>query len=201
MDSILLMGLDESGVAKPIRVNSVDGRLVINETDDSAWEGAGYITWQTETSLGNEKVLGTDIIMSGTLAARPAASLAGRLYLATDVNGGTLYRDSGSTWATIVGGTPIATATTIAHNAVTVDTTVGGTQIVAARADRKRVFIQGDDTVVVYVGVSGVTVANGYPLVGDGITSPGVVLETTAAVYGIVASGSQAVRYLEEYGA
>lgn len=36
---------------------------------------------------------------TGTLAARPPASAAsGRLYLASDDNGGTLYRSDGSTW-------------------------------------------------------------------------------------------------------
>lgn len=41
---------------------------------------------------------GGDTFTSGILASRPAASIAGRLYLATDVNGGTLYRDTGTAW-------------------------------------------------------------------------------------------------------
>lgn len=42
----------------------------------------------------------TTIIGSGTLGARPAsaATNAGYLYLATDTNGGTLYRSTGSAW-------------------------------------------------------------------------------------------------------
>lgn len=42
--------------------------------------------------------LGAHVVMAGTLAARPAAAIPGRLYLATDDAGGTLYRDSGSAW-------------------------------------------------------------------------------------------------------
>lgn len=40
-------------------------------------------------------------ITQGTLSARPAAGTAGRLYFATDANGGTLYFDSGATWVQI----------------------------------------------------------------------------------------------------
>lgn len=37
-------------------------------------------------------------IVADVLASRPSASKAGRWYFATDVNGGTLYMDSGSAW-------------------------------------------------------------------------------------------------------
>lgn len=40
-------------------------------------------------------------VASGTLAARPAASIAGRWYFATDVNGGTLYFDTGAAWTQV----------------------------------------------------------------------------------------------------
>lgn len=57
--------------------------------------------------LDNELIstldLGTDVIMSGLFAARPAAGVAGRFYLATDKNGGTLYRDSGAAWVQAAG--------------------------------------------------------------------------------------------------
>ncbi|MBA3356232.1 MAG: hypothetical protein H0U18_09940 [Pyrinomonadaceae bacterium] len=48
--------------------------------------------------------LGGTVVKVGTLAARPAASLADRLYLATDTYGGTLYRDTGSAWVTVSNG-------------------------------------------------------------------------------------------------
>src|SRR3990167_6757182 len=37
-------------------------------------------------------------ISAATLAARPAASISGRWYFATDVSGGTLYFDTGAAW-------------------------------------------------------------------------------------------------------
>jgi hypothetical protein len=200
-DRIVLLALDEQGLPRPVRVDSITGRLLVNEADDSAWEGASYVVTQPESSLSNEKVLGTDIIMGGALAARPAASMAGRLYLATDDNGGTLYRDTGATWQAIVGGTAPAVSDTIAAGVISVGNSAPGTEIVAARATRKRVLIQGVETATIYVGPSGLTTANGFPLVGvTGFLPPVVVLETAAAVFGIVASGSQNVRYIEEYG-
>ena len=60
--------------------------------------GDPFVTTAASANLSNEKVLGTTVIASGLLSARPAASTAGYLYLATDVNGGTLYRDTGAAW-------------------------------------------------------------------------------------------------------
>jgi hypothetical protein len=40
----------------------------------------------------------------GLLSARPVAGVAGRLYTATDVNGGTLFFDNGSSWTQIAPG-------------------------------------------------------------------------------------------------
>ena len=40
-------------------------------------------------------------IASGTLGARPAASISGRWYFANDQNGGTLYFDTGSAWTQV----------------------------------------------------------------------------------------------------
>src|SRR4051812_21653463 len=48
-------------------------------------------------------VLGPHVVMGGALATRPVAGLPGRLYLATDDNGGTLYRDSGAAWVQAAG--------------------------------------------------------------------------------------------------
>ncbi len=60
--------------------------------------GDHFVIYQADPELVNALVLGNSIILTGTLAARPAASIAGRLYFATD--NGSLYRDSGSAWAT-----------------------------------------------------------------------------------------------------
>lgn len=54
-------------------------------------------------------------LAEGTLAARPAPSIRGRWYYATDV--ATLYRDSGATWRAVMG-TDVVTAAMIAPDAV-----------------------------------------------------------------------------------
>lgn len=88
-------------------VASTDVQAAIAEVASEATgapTNAPYVTTATDSTLTNEKVLGTDVILSGTIAARPAASIAGRLYFATDDDGGTLFRDNGSSWVTITRG-------------------------------------------------------------------------------------------------
>lgn len=48
---------------------------------------------------------------AGAIASRPAAGISGRLYLATDVNGGTIFLDNGSSW--VQGGINLAAGTGI----------------------------------------------------------------------------------------
>jgi hypothetical protein len=64
----------------------------------SADPAAPFITTAAAAGLSNEFVLGTQIIMKGTLAARPAASINGRLYYVTDTGSARLTRDTGSAW-------------------------------------------------------------------------------------------------------
>ena len=59
---------------------------------------ASFITTAAESKLHQETVLGSGVIMSGTLAARPAFGTAGRLYLGTNTD--LVYRDTGSAWET-----------------------------------------------------------------------------------------------------
>ncbi len=63
----------------------------------SADPAAPFITTASAAGLSNEKVLGTEIIMKGTLASRPAAGINGRLYYVTDSGSARLTRDTGST--------------------------------------------------------------------------------------------------------
>lgn len=65
---------------------------------------ATYVTLSSNGTLSAEAVLGTAVVMAGTTAARPAAGTAGRVYFATDDDGGTLFRDNGSSWVQIAGG-------------------------------------------------------------------------------------------------
>ena len=66
--------------------------------------GLSLVTVDSESGLTAEYVLGTAVIMSGLTAARPASAKAGLLYYATDDDGGTLFRDNGSSWVQITRG-------------------------------------------------------------------------------------------------
>ena len=75
-----------------------------------------------------------------------------------------------------------------------VSITNAATQIIAANSARSGVLITNPSTTVtVYVGLSGVTTSTGA------ILSPGasLTLPVTSAIYGIVATGSQTVSYVE----
>lgn len=63
----------------------------------AAWDGTKFTGVKTLVGLGQGSVAPT---AAGTLLARPAptGSNAATLYLATDVNGGTLYRSDGAAW-------------------------------------------------------------------------------------------------------
>lgn len=71
------------------------------------------------------------------------------------------------------------------------------TQIVAARSNRRAVKITNLGTTDVFIGPSGVSTATGDLLVGT--RGSWTILDTQAAVFGIVASGSQSVSVLEEF--
>lgn len=49
-------------------------------------------------------------VTTGALAARPAAGVAGRWYFANDVNGGTLFIDTGAVWLQVAQGLTVAGA-------------------------------------------------------------------------------------------
>lgn len=70
----------------------------VDITDTAAPRAATYVVGAADGTLTAELVLGTAVIMRGTAASRPAASLAGRLYNSTDTAGGRLERDNGASW-------------------------------------------------------------------------------------------------------
>jgi hypothetical protein len=84
-------------------------------------------------------------------------------------------------------------------NFATAQVTVAATAtlIVAARAGRDTVIIENAGTTAVYIGGSGVTTATGMLL--PGVLGASIAIETTAAVYGITASGTQAVTIIENF--
>ena len=95
-------------------------------------------------------------------------------------------------------GPPVG-AGSLATNQVSVPNTAGGTLIVAARPTRKSVLVinlTGTDTL--YIGNTGLTTGTGLPIVA--IPGAGAEIDTTAAIYGIIAGGAaQTVGFLETY--
>jgi len=94
--------------------------------------------------------------------------------------------------------TPLNVSESISNIAVNqVSVATSATLIVAARAGRKSVMIMNEGATDVRIGGSGVTTGTGVLLYGQ--KGSGLVLDGGAAIYGIVASGSQSVSYLEAY--
>ena len=69
---------------------------------DDAPVDATFVTASANATLTAELVLGTDVIMQGTAAARPAAGTAGRIYFSTDTNA--LEKDTGAAWIDLLAG-------------------------------------------------------------------------------------------------
>ena len=78
----------------------------------------------------------------------------------------------------------------LAGGAITIAATA--TNILSNGNNREETEIKNMGSVTVYLGASGVSVANGFPL------EPGEVINlkhTKAAIYGIVSAGTCAIRY------
>jgi hypothetical protein len=86
---------------------------------------------------------------------------------------------------------------TIATAQVSVADTAGGTLIAAARAGRKSITIVNEGSTLVRLGPTGVTTSTGLFL--KGAAGESVKIDGGAAIYGIVATGTQAVSYVEVY--
>jgi hypothetical protein len=78
---------------------------------------------------------------------------------------------------------------------VSVGTTA--TLLCAARADRRAVTIEDLGSTDVYIGDANVTTGNGILLPGGAGSS--ITIPTTAAIYGIVGTGTQTVGVAETY--
>ena len=87
------------------------------------------------------------------------------------------------------------TPQTLNHNQATVGTSA--TPIVPANPNRKAatIVLKGTAPVETFIGGAGVTTANGCPV--PAIAGASITIETGAAIYGIVAAGSQVVGYIE----
>lgn len=86
----------------------------------------------------------------------------------------------------------------ISTGQVTVAATAGGTLIAPERRGRGAVTIVNHGTTNVFIGGDpNVTALNGVKLVG--VDGASITLSAQSAIYGITASGSQIVSYVEAY--
>jgi hypothetical protein len=69
------------------------------------------------------------------------------------------------------------------------------TLVCAARTGRRSVTVEQLGTTAVYIGATGVTSATGALL--PGVAGSSITLSVTGAIYGIAASGTQAVAVIE----
>jgi hypothetical protein len=86
-------------------------------------------------------------------------------------------------------------STAFANGQVTVDTTVGGVSVIAARETRKSCLVRNGGSVAMYVGTGTVSTSNGF------LVNPGeaITILTTAQIKAITGSSSVTAYYVEEY--
>lgn len=80
---------------------------------------------------------------------------------------------------------------------VSVAATAGGTLICSATSTRRRLTIINHGTTAVYIGLTGVTTATGALL--PGAVGANLTINVNVPVYGITASGTATVSFIEEY--
>ena len=103
--------------------------------DDAPVDGT-YVVSSANATLTAELVLGTDVIMAGTAAARPAAGTAGRIYFSTDTNA--LERDTGAAWQNLLAGAGVTDAqyvTLATHASLTAERVLTGTALQVGLTD------------------------------------------------------------------
>ena len=147
---------------------------------------ADVISVQGVTSMTALKVDGSGVTQPVSIAAAPVlvagTALIGKVGIDQTTPGTTNgVTDVGSTnWA--------PSQVSVANTA---------TSLLASRAGRQAVIVTQMGTTPVYLGGSGVTAATGAFLAG--VIGAVKVIPTTAAVYGITATGSQSVSVEEHY--
>ena len=134
---------------------------------------------------------------TGTLSGKLRGIVAILANVWDSVNGRLKVDGSGVTQP-VSGDVGVASITgtgSIASNQVSVTTTSGA--IVSSRTGRRSLLIVNHGTTDVYLGTGTVTTSNGLLLKGTAGAS--VSIPTSAAVNGIVGSGTQTVSYLEVF--
>jgi hypothetical protein len=141
---------DDAVTSNKIATNAVgsleiqDGAVTSDEIADGAVRSAEILDGTIAVGDIAQSVWSGSVNQAGTLAARPPASASnnGFLYFATDLDGGTLYRSNGSSWAKTAAGVTEAsipdgsiTTAKLADDAVTAPKiaadAVGSSEIVA----------------------------------------------------------------------
>jgi hypothetical protein len=108
--------------------------LIIPGATSPAQTAEGSAVWDTDddrltigTGAARKTFLASaDEMSSGTLASRPAAAFAGRMYFATDVVGGVLYLDTGSAWVMLSDSSAATIASVVTFNGTS---QAGGTDV------------------------------------------------------------------------
>lgn len=116
----------------------------------------------------------------------------GGYYRKDDGSGPYAIRSDG---AVFLRGGPNQGAANVATSQTVASTTAS--QIAASRPNRAAVTIMNLGTTPVYVGLAGVTTTTGFLL--PGALGASVTIPTSAAVFGVVATGTQGVAILETY--
>ena len=149
--------------------------------------GGGAITSPVDGN-GNVKTVLYDATGAPVSYSDPANSNT------ADVNGATVDVGQGAPGA---GTQRVATASSANFTPATASCASTATLFAASRSSRAEVTIENSGTTAVYLGGSGVTTATGVLL--PGVLGASITLQTTAAIYCIVASSTQAVTGYELY--
>lgn len=155
-------------------------------------------------SLGSRRALAVGLLLGWTLHAAPALALDcgdtgtygytqgnGGWYLKADRSGP--YALDSSCVGHLIGAA--GSNGSVATAQVSVASTA--TLVAAARAGRGAVIVTNLGAVAVYLGAAGVTTTTGTLL--PGVVGASVTIPTSAAVYGVDATGTQAVSVAEVY--
>jgi hypothetical protein len=126
----------------------------------------------------------------GLIAARPAAGVSGRWYLATDVNGGTLYVDTGVVW--VQGGIVLAAGSGITITPGTASSVIAATAAVSGVSILDQVT-----TPTTMSGTVTETTVYTFSVPGGSLGSDGM-LRLTLFGYGQLVSGGMTYRF--KYG-
>lgn len=155
---------------------SFSGTVTGNVTLGSGTAAIGKLTSNSGVDIGDVSV-----------DSLPASTVAGASSLPTGTN---------TIGAVTVAGSASA-ATALTENQVSV--TTSATQIIAANANRRSLIIENSSGSSVFIAdTNGVTTSNGFKMASPSAISFNRVDDGyTGAVFGIVASGSATVTYLE----